>query len=94
MVLTIATLEKLFQNDLISLFVERNDKLKDTIIELGNKLAKVSKTLERMESQQAHCVKSIQIWSFFWSVFSRIGTEYGDLLYKSPYSVQIGESTD
>ena len=26
---------------------------------------------------------------FFWSVFSRIWTEYGDLLRKSPYSVQI-----
>ena len=25
-----------------------------------------------------HCVKSVQIRSFFWSVFSRIWTEYGD----------------
>ena len=30
---------------------------------------------------------------FFWSVFSRIGTEYGDLLCKSPYSVQRRENT-
>ena len=26
-----------------------------------------------------HCVKSVQIRSFFWSVFSCIWTEYGDL---------------
>ena len=26
-----------------------------------------------------HCVKSVQIRSFFWSVFSCIRTEYGDL---------------
>ena len=27
-----------------------------------------------------HCVKSVQIRSYFWSVFSCIRTEYGDLL--------------
>ena len=26
-----------------------------------------------------HCVKSVQIRSFFWTVFSRIRTEYGGL---------------
>ena len=26
-----------------------------------------------------HCVKSVQIWSFFWIVFSRISTEYGEI---------------
>ena len=25
------------------------------------------------------CVKSVQLWTFFWSVFSCIWTEYGDL---------------
>ena len=30
-----------------------------------------------------HCVKSVQIRSFFWSVFSCIRTEYGDLRSKS-----------
>ena len=30
---------------------------------------------------------------FFWSVFSRILTKYGDLLRKSPYSVQMLENT-
>ena len=29
----------------------------------------------------------------FWSVFSRIRTEYGDLLCKPPYSVQMQEKT-
>ena len=28
-----------------------------------------------------HCLKSVQIRSFFWSVFSCIRTEYGDLLF-------------
>ena len=27
-----------------------------------------------------HCVKSVQMRSFFWSVFSRIRTEYGEML--------------
>ena len=27
-----------------------------------------------------HCVKSVQVRSFFWSVFSRIRTEYGEVL--------------
>ena len=31
---------------------------------------------------------------FFWSVFPHIYTEYGDLLFTSPYSVRIRESTD
>ena len=26
-----------------------------------------------------HCVKSVQIRSFFWSVFSRIRTDYGEI---------------
>ena len=30
-----------------------------------------------------HCVKNVQIRSFFWSVFSCIPTEYGDLRSKS-----------
>ena len=41
-----------------------------------------------------HCVKRVQIRSFFWSVFSRTRTEYGDLLRKSRYSVRIREKTD
>ena len=36
-----------------------------------------------------HCVKIVQIRSFFWSVFSRTRTEYGEILRISPYSVQM-----
>ena len=43
---------------------------------------------------QSHFVKSAQIRSYFWSVFSCVRTEYGYLLRKSPYSVQIKENTD
>ena len=35
-----------------------------------------------------HCVKSVQIRSFFWSVFSCIRTEYRDLRIKFPYSIK------
>ena len=43
----------------------------------------------------SHCVKSVQIGSFFRSVFSSIRTGYGDLLLrKSPYSVRMLENTD
>ena len=41
-----------------------------------------------------HCVKSVQMLSYFWSVFSCIRTEYGDLLRTSPYSVRIQENTN
>ena len=37
-------------------------------------------------------MKSVQIRSFFWSVFSCIRIEYGDL--QSPYSDRIQENTD
>ena len=45
-------------------------------------------------SENNHRVKSVQIRSFFWSVFSRIWTEYRDLLSISPYSVPLRENTD
>ena len=41
-----------------------------------------------------HCVKCVQIRSFFWSIFSRIRTVYGEILRISPYSVRIRENTD
>ena len=40
-----------------------------------------------------HCVKCVQIRSFFWSVFSRIRTEYGEIRSISPYSVRMRENT-
>ena len=39
-------------------------------------------------------MKSVQMRSFFWSVFFCIRTEYGYLLRKSPYSVRIQENMD
>ena len=47
-----------------------------------------------MNTQRGHCIKSVQIASFFWSVFSYIWTDHGDLLHKSPNSVRIQENTD
>ena len=41
-----------------------------------------------------HCVKSVQIRSFFWSLFIRIRTEYGEILRISLYSARIWENTD
>ena len=41
-----------------------------------------------------HCVKSVQIRSIFWSMFSRIRTEYGEILRISPYSVRMRKDTD
>ena len=35
-----------------------------------------------------------KIWSFFWSLFFRIRTEYRHWLSKSSYSVRIRENTD
>ena len=39
-------------------------------------------------------MKSVQIRSFFWSAFSRIWTEYGELRSISLYSVRMRENTD
>ena len=36
-------------------------------------------TFLRISGWHNHCVKSVQIQSFFWSVFCCIRTEYGDL---------------
>ena len=41
-----------------------------------------------------HCVKSVQIRSFSWTVFSCIWIEYGDLWSKSRYSVRIQKIMD
>ena len=41
-----------------------------------------------------HCVKSVQIRSFFWSVFSRIQTEYREIRSISLYSVRMRENTE
>ena len=41
-----------------------------------------------------HCVKSVRIRSYFWSVFSCIRIKYGDLLRKSPYSIPIQKNTN
>ena len=41
-----------------------------------------------------HCVKSVQIRSFFSSVFSRIRTEYSEMLRIFLYSVLMWENTD
>ena len=44
--------------------------------------------------RECHCVKSVQIRSFFWSAFSRTRTEYGEIRSISPYSVQMRENVD
>ena len=54
---------------------------------------KVQQRVNRDEYHQ-HCVKSVQIRIFFFSTFSRILTEYGDLLRKSLYWVRLRENTD
>ena len=39
-------------------------------------------------------MKSVQVWNFFWSVFSRIWTEYGEILHIAQYSVRMQENTN
>ena len=40
-----------------------------------------------------HFVKSVRIWSFFWSLFSHIRTEYGEILRIPTYSVRFRENS-
>ena len=42
---------------------------------------------------EQHCVK-VSVFAVFWSVFSRIRDEYGEIWSISPYSVQMQENTD
>ena len=50
--------------------------------------------LKISQGYEYHCVKSVQIRSFFWSVFSRIRTEYGEIFRISLYSVRLRENSD
>ena len=40
-------------------------------------------------SAKCYCVKSVQIRSYFWSLFSRIWNEYGEIRSISPYSLRM-----
>ena len=51
-------------------------------------------TSREKNSNNPHYFKTVQIRSFFWSVFFRIRTEYGKILRISPYSVRKRENTD
>ena len=62
------------------------DMLKERMLKSFNSLPQVKFV--------KHCMKSVQIRSFSWSIFSCIWTEYGDLRSSSPYSVRIREDTD
>ena len=58
----------------------------------SNNTGRLTRSLAKAFSETgplSHCVKSVQIHSFLWSVFSCIRAEYGDLRSKSPYSVRI-----
>ena len=50
--------------------------------------------LSLMFNDILHCVKSVQIPSFFSSVFYCIWSQYGDLLSKSLYSGQMQQNMD
>ena len=48
-----------------------------------------------MDFNQRHKLgEKYPYFEFFWSVFSLIRTDYGDLQIKSPYSVQMREKID
>ena len=49
---------------------------------------------DRVSESPSHCVKSVQIRSFFWSVFSLIRTEYGEIRSISRYTFRMREKTD
>ena len=48
----------------------------------------------RMHVSSKHCVKCVQIWCFFWSIFFHIRTEYGEILRIPLCSVRMRENTD
>ena len=74
-------IEKRFKTQVF--FCEYCKKFKNTDFEEHMQMA---------ASTISHYVKSVQIRSYFWSVFSCIRTKYGDLLCKSPYWVRKQEN--
>ena len=58
------------------------------------KIFKVFLTIFHHYALNRHYVKIFQLRGFYWSVFSCIWTEYGDLLRHSPDLVRIQENTD
>ena len=48
----------------------------------------------KLSPSNFHRVKSVQIRIFFWFVFFRIRTEYGEIRSISPYSGRMQENTD
>ena len=55
---------------------------------------KSRETFDIFVSPIHHCMKNDQIRNFFWSVFSPIRIEHGELQTISPYSVRMRENTD
>ena len=49
---------------------------------------------DALQSQSESLRKKCPYSKLFWSVFTRIWTEYGEILFISPYSVRMRESTD
>ena len=49
---------------------------------------------DRVSESPSHCVKSVQIRSFFWSVFSLIRSEYEEIRSISRYTFRMREKTD
>ena len=54
----------------------------------------VAAHLIKEDTKNHHCVKNVQIRSFFWTVFSRIRIEYEEIRSISLFSVRIWENTD
>ena len=73
---------------------DKNTLPKKTIMTMIFTKKKCLKDCEKLLFNKDHSVKSVQIRSYFWSFFSCIRTEYGDLRSKSSYSVRIQENTE
>ena len=52
------------------------------------------KPVSKNNNNNNNISQSLFVFGVFWSVFSHIRTEYGDLLRKSQYSVWIQENVD
>ena len=64
-----------------------NNKLTDSHLEKNRNVAEEKEKV-------IHLRKKCPYSELFWSVFSRIWTEYGEILRISPYSVRMRENAD
>ena len=87
-----------FENKLPQIFFSNKNSVSFStpvvnILYCCHKSLKFGQYLDYLDYRVTTLREKCPCWEFFWSVFSCIWTEYGEILSISPYSVRMGENT-